>query len=61
MQKGCQIGQLLIRPFKGQKGDLFSAVQHFSVGIVQPSFVSITTSLGDWLCRIRLKKHSNLV
>jgi hypothetical protein len=33
MQKECQIGQLPIKPFKGKKGDIFFAVQHFSVGI----------------------------
>jgi hypothetical protein len=37
----------------GGKGDLFFAVQHFAGRIKHPSFVSITASLGDWLCRTR--------
>ena len=61
MQKECQIGLLANSPIWGKKGALFFAVQHFYVSTKRPSFASIAAPLGDWLCRIRSKKHSNLV
>jgi hypothetical protein len=39
--------------FFGEKHVLFFAVQHFYDRIKNSSFVSITASLGDWLCRTR--------
>jgi hypothetical protein len=53
MQKECQIALLANGPFLGKKGVLFFAVQHFDDRIKYLSFVSITASLGDWLCRTR--------
>jgi hypothetical protein len=53
IQKECQIDLLANGPFFGEKHVLFFAVQHFYDRIKNSSFVSITASLGDWLCRTR--------
>lgn len=53
MEKECQIGSMPISLFWGKKGNLFFAVQHFFGRIKRPSFITITATLGDWLCRTR--------